>query len=218
MRARIKLTLVAAMAATLMAIMVANASANKISISHGNLLRIEWSSMELSAVGITAVRCALTLEGSFHSTTLSKIERVLVGYVTHASIKNNPCITGSVTVLSETLPWHINYRGFRGILPNITGGIMLVLGSSFRVKNVITGGCLARATTEWPNQAIIEEFEESGEGTRVFKKVRIDEAARLLCVGVEGGSSLTGNLRDIGALREVEGGTPGSQNVAIKLI
>lgn len=217
MRIRSKLILTSLAAALLLAIAVSSASANKISVSHGNLFRIEWSSIELWAAGIAVVRCALTLEGSFHSTTLPKIERVLVGHITRASIKNDPCITGSVTILTETLPWHIQYRGFRGELPNISSAVSAVSGFGYRLNNAINR-CLARTTAESPAQAIIEEFIESGGGNRIFRKVKLDPSATIPCTGVEGGSTITGAFRSTGTLREVAGGVPGSSNVLIRLI
>lgn len=216
MRTGSKLTCIALSAALLAAVMVGNTSANRLSISHGGLFRIEWSSLEFGIQGLTVVRCAVTLEGSFHSTTMPKVQGLLVGHISRASVKNNPCISGNVTVLAGTLPWHIVFRGFSGALPSITGGIVGLLGASFRVVNAITR-CLVTATLEHPGQIMIEEIEGSA-GNRIFRTARTDETATVECRGVEGGTSVNGAFRGAGSIREVEGGRPGSQNLLVRLI
>jgi hypothetical protein len=73
----------------------------------------------------------MTLEGSFHSRTMTKTAGALVGYITRATIKR-PCTGGTVWAhngetnevlggtVSNTLPWHVRYNSFTGTLPNIT--------------------------------------------------------------------------------------------------
>jgi hypothetical protein len=66
----------------------------------------------------TLAACPVTLEGSFHSKTLSKVCGQLIGYITRAT--KGTCQTGAVTILSATLPWHVRYESFRGTLPAIS--------------------------------------------------------------------------------------------------
>jgi hypothetical protein len=69
------------------------------------------------------------------------------------------CETGLVTVLTETLPWHIAYASFGGILPNITRLQFSLIGGSVLIE-VLGSRCLARSTIEQP--AAVEEVLGSG--------------------------------------------------------
>lgn len=214
MRTHRKLMLAGLVAALAMATAVGGASANRLSVSHGNLFRVEWSSFEESAGGVSIMRCALTLEGSFHSTTIPKVRGLLIGNITHASIKNDPCSIGSATLLSETLPWHITYRGFSGTLPFITNVVLGLIGASLRL--FFGGWCLVRTTTEVPLETLLEEgVEEGGGGNRIFRRLRFDSASFVRCVGVEGGSTISFPLHGSGAVRA---GPSGSLNLLVKLI
>ena len=124
--------------------------------------RTTWSQIEVLG-GVSAVRCALTLEGSFHSRTIEKIRGLLVGYVTSASIGS--CSAGSATVLTATLPWHLRYREFEGTLPTITGVSLDLVGASFQGREPTFGvTCLFRTTSEAPltMRAITGEPDEEG--------------------------------------------------------
>jgi hypothetical protein len=113
-----------------LAVAVGGASANRIA-RNNQFWRAVWTPVTLkeNAFGAT-IRCNMTLEGSFHSRTVSKVVRSLVGYVTRA-IGQRPCTGGEfwiyngvevlgATTLPNSLPWHMQYGSFSGTLPNIT--------------------------------------------------------------------------------------------------
>jgi hypothetical protein len=113
-----------------LAVLVGNASANRLSIS-SQTRRDVWTSMEFEA-GITA-RCPVTLEGSVHSTVSSKTAGALSGYVTRAIVGEASCIGGRARALTENLPWHIRYTSFVGTLPDITAISETIIGARFLI-------------------------------------------------------------------------------------
>ena len=123
-------------AALLLASVVSTASARNVSVSNQNI-RVTWSSLELSA-GIT-VRCRVTLEGSFHSRSIVKVARTLIGAITRATIDEANCTNGIIRPRTETLPWHTTYEGFAGTLPNISALFMLI--SRYRFNVIVPGLC-----------------------------------------------------------------------------
>lgn len=217
MRLHRRLTVAGTAAALLLAISVGAASANKLSISHGSLFRIEWSGLNFSSVGGSFIKCALTLEGSIHSTTFAKVRDLLVGYITNAT-PSTPCAIGSATVLSETLPWHLTYRGFEGVLPAISAAVLSIPDISLKLRAGGFGSCLYRPGSEFlpsPFEARMEEPEVSGgEGNRIFRKLAI-VTTTVVCRGVEGGSSATFTMSGTGIIKEAFGG---SVNVLLRLI
>src|SRR5436853_5582788 len=117
MRTSAKLGLTALVAALLLSAAVTTASARTLSASTQNI-RVTWRSLEFVSPVVT-VRCQITLEGSFHSRTIAKIERSLIGHVTRVTVKTESCTNGQPTAETSSLPWHITYEGFRGTLPRI---------------------------------------------------------------------------------------------------
>lgn len=101
---------------------VTTASANSISYS-SRTFRTTFTPLRIGDTGPFmergAVSCNVTLEGSYHSSTIHKVSEALVGYITRASMAS-PCTGGTASFLSETLPWHLEYESFAGTLPNIT--------------------------------------------------------------------------------------------------
>jgi hypothetical protein len=140
MRTRSKLVLVGLGATLLMALAIGSASARTFSITNQNI-RVAFRNLEFEIEGISTTTCRVTLEGSLHSRTIAKVRGALIGYLTRVSTNN--CNNG-VTILTETLPWHIRYESFSGILPNIT--LILIRSSpvSFRVEGGFGISCLAR--------------------------------------------------------------------------
>ena len=142
-RSSIRLVVSASLAALLLASAVATSSANRLSISNRSF-RIIWSPLRLSTLeegGAVAV-CSVTLEGSFHSSTVTKVLRALVGHISRASL-SRPCPlwfhNGSERVLERaapatSLPWHVVYEGFTGTLPNISSAILLFRGVTFTLE------------------------------------------------------------------------------------
>jgi hypothetical protein len=120
--------LVACVAALVLATGVSTASARRLSFSSGPF-RSVWTSAEFEIREAGVIRCRLTLEGSLHSRTLSKVSGALVGYVTRASM-GSPCTGGELHLLAETLPWHLRYNSFTGTLPAIETVRFQIVGFS----------------------------------------------------------------------------------------
>jgi len=111
--------------------------------------------------GEPVARCPLTLSGSFHSATVVKTAGLLVGYVTSAQMAT--CTNGSATILPATLPWHLTYTGFSGILPAISGVRLSMTGFSIAIFiQALQGTCLARTTTREP--LALDFARETGSG------------------------------------------------------
>lgn len=99
-------------------------------------------SLEFAGVFGTA-RCAVTVEGSFHDRTTTKVADRLVGYITRVTL--GECPTGSATVLTETLPWHVRYAASPAPATQAT-----IVGVATRIRETGGVGCLARTTAEQP--------------------------------------------------------------------
>jgi len=117
MRSSLRIGLTALMAAMLLASALSTASARNLEVSNQRF-RVTWSRIELGSSSFT-IRCQLTLEGSMHSRTIPKIERLLVGAITRIHMKEESC-TGGVGRPEQPPPWHISYEGFTGTLPSIS--------------------------------------------------------------------------------------------------
>jgi hypothetical protein len=180
------------------AVAVTSASARTFRISNQQL-RVTWRRLEfLNQENAVLARCPVTLEGSFHTATIEKVRKALVGYITTVRVAR--CETGLVTVLTETLPWHLTYESFSGILPNITRIRLLLVNASFLIE-VLGARCLARTTVERPasGEAIL------GAGGRIEGLVP-DSSRR---IPVRGGLGGFGCLATEGAFR-TEAGDPGT--------
>jgi len=141
-----KLLLMAVGAAVLLGGLTSAASARTLSYSSQSWWHI-WREVRFSGLfGTTS--CQLTLEGSMHERTIPKVRGWLVGFGTRARLGS--CASGTATILSETLPWHEEYAGFRGTLPNVIAIIANFINVSGRVRE--TGGitCLFRSTATEP--------------------------------------------------------------------
>jgi hypothetical protein len=138
---------VASLAAVVLAQVVGVASARRFSISEQRF-DARWPSMKFTGAG-NAIECPVSVEGSFHSRSISKVEGALIGQVTRSSVNNAACTGGQVTILTATLPWHLQYAGFSGRLPSIEVIAVHLINASAQVQP--TGGiaCLIRSTTEW---------------------------------------------------------------------
>ena len=131
---------------------IANASANRLSATSSRLWRVTWTSLKLlNNVNSNTVLCPVTLEGSFHSATIVKTLNSLIGYVKRAAVNNTACTGGHTTINQASLPWHIRYRGYSGVLPNITLIILGLVGVRFEIE---TGGFTCNVTTTASNPFI----------------------------------------------------------------
>jgi len=146
MRIHIRLALAALAATAAMAAIGGSATARNLSISNQQF-RVTYRSLEF--LGSGTVRCAVTFEGSFHTRTIIKTLRSLIGHITRATVKR-PCNGGEEfvfngverlepTTLANTLPWHVRYEGFGGTLPNITSVRLSFEGARWRLRDPIFG-------------------------------------------------------------------------------
>lgn len=145
----IKLSFAAASAVVVLFALVGVASANQLSVS-SQTARITWARAELAGSWGTA-HCRFTIEGSLHTTTTTKTAGALIGYVTSASV--GPCESGSATVLTATLPWHVQYGSYTGLLPTISSLIVNIIGSQWSIREPFGLTCLFTSTAAAPNTA-----------------------------------------------------------------
>jgi hypothetical protein len=121
----------------LLAAAVGTATARNYSFSNQNI-RATWTRLSFEGGAGIILSCQLTLEGSFHRRTITKVARSLIGAITRVRIKEEACTNGTLTPRNETLPWHLTYEGFTGSLPDIVG--ILLLFSRFRFGLDTPGG------------------------------------------------------------------------------
>jgi len=135
-------------AALLLAALVGSATAGKFSVSNRSI-RATWTALEFSG-GFVTIRCPTTLEGSFHSATIRKTVGALIGYISRGTVQR-PCVNGLTWLFSEepnevlggtfrgSMPWHITYRGFSGVLPMPLGLNLEIVGMKFMVRALVSG-------------------------------------------------------------------------------
>jgi hypothetical protein len=160
---RCRLLMMALGAATLLCVGVAGASARSFSTSTQTFRAIyrpflpeepmreeeRNEQFEITSELATIYRCRLTLEGSFHARSIAKVAGALIGYVNRATLAE--CAFLSTRLLTETLPWHVRYRLFSGVLPNIATLSTSVIGLSMSVTEpMFRTTCLGRSTAEEP--------------------------------------------------------------------
>jgi hypothetical protein len=202
---RSKLIFAGLAAALVLALGTNSASARNLSFSHSELFNASWSQVRFIGGGGAAAECDVTLEGSFHYRTFLKLRDTLIGYITRAI--GNHCSTGSATVLTTNLPWHIRYQGFVGTLPNISGiRLRLILGE-FRVRVNIGVECLAKATETEPTEAVANL--SAGTERRLVVSATADPNARFRCGMFTGGFEGTATVREAPL---------GNTNILVKLI
>jgi len=142
-----KLLLSVVGAAVLLGALVSTASARVLS-SSSSTFRATFSRVDYTG-GFGTMECALTLEGSLHARSISKVPLGLIGSITRAIF--GTCPRGSATILQESLPWNVRYMSFEGTLPNITAIHVRVLYPAFRIREPTFGiTCLAQTENEEP--------------------------------------------------------------------
>ncbi len=207
-------TAIAALTASValaLALTAATASARNFSVTEreGEVL---WRELHFNAAGREII-CPVTLLGHFAERTIPKIVGTRVGIIRHAEplfgAEPSPCTGGTITILNETLPWNINYLGFRGQLPRIETIRRSLIGVSFRVTPRGETTCLTGTTTRDP---AFSEAEVSGSrvtGVRADETIGIPLSGGFLC-------SLAGNgtLRGTGTVLNL----PRNQSITITLI
>jgi hypothetical protein len=209
MRSYLRLMLTALLAALALAAVVATTNAKRIEVSNQNI-RAVWeaaSPMEFVGAFEVAIRCRLTVEGSFHSRTFSKVSGQLVGYLTRGTI-GRPCTGGEVWVANgvetfpngerpNTLPWHIQYISFSGALPRITRLRLSVSGFGLLVSSFGID-CLYLSTSFSPPSGELEINETTGEVTGV----RPDETVSVPVFQTLSGICASGRFRGAGRVTQ----------------
>jgi hypothetical protein len=137
-----------ALAATLvLASGITTASARILSVSESSFLA-RWNSLEF--ISLVTIRCRVTLDGSFHSRTIQKVARALIGAITRVFI-SHPCTGGEGWADDGTpnpggttnrLPFHLTYENFTGTLPEIRTIGLLLSRISFVLQ--VGSGCTGR--------------------------------------------------------------------------
>jgi len=136
MRTSAKLGLTALIAALLLSAAISTAGARSLSVS-SQTIRATWSRLEFNEEGIgLSVRCQVTLEGSFHSRTITKVRGALIGAITRVNVFTERC-TGGFAKGKPPFPWHITYESFTGTLPTITSVRLLL--ARFRFLLIVPG-------------------------------------------------------------------------------
>jgi hypothetical protein len=182
MRNRSKLLLAGLTAALLLGALVSAAPANRVALS-SQTFRATWTGLRF--IGATTPTCEVTIEGSFHSRTMSKVLEALIGYVTRARILEF-CTGGLVKLLTEALPWHIRYNGFAGALPVITRLKIRIIGFEF----LLNSSCLFRSSATSPIKAEITR----NTGTGAAESLTPEASAIPLISGEEFSCGFTARL------------------------
>jgi hypothetical protein len=165
---RTRIALATPVATLVLCAAVGSATARRFELS-STTFRITWPELHAEFVYLEtnqrmSIKCPVTVEGSFHSRTLSKVSGSLIGYVMRESVNEAACIAKSLTLEFEgireapssaklqLLPeaWHIRYTSFSGILPTITQIRVLFSGFALRAYELTLGTCLYRSTAASP--------------------------------------------------------------------
>jgi hypothetical protein len=194
MRNRSKLLLVALTAALALGALVGTTSATRFSTRVQQSVRATWSSFIFNTA-LGSITCAVTLEGSFHSRTFSKVAEALIGYVTNAQL--NTC-NGTASFLTEGLPWLVRYESFEGTLPGITALKVRVVMMRWQVVQAgLT--CQYQSSPTSPVRAIIHTGSVSGR----MENIQLNESAVIGTTGMCG----NGFLRGTSGIVTILGGT-----------
>jgi len=145
-----------------MAAAVSSASAQRFTTDETRFTA-RWTGLTFVGAEFFNITCPVTLEGSFHSATITKTPNALIGFVSRASVATASCTGGRATILAASLPWHVRYRNFTGALPNITAIGVSLVNASFAIQDNFFGfNCLARSTAENPANGEINRNAATG--------------------------------------------------------
>ncbi|HEX4805644.1 MAG TPA: hypothetical protein VFU94_07065 [Conexibacter sp.] len=170
---RVRGLLAVLVAAAALAACVGSASAQALALANSGV-RYVFPEFTMTAPGFT-VKCPVTMEGTFHSRTIAKTAGTLIGYITRVAIRTESCTGGRITAL--TPPWHLQYGGFTGVLPEIRTVEMRVVEAGFLME-IMGISCLYRTTSVTAAGLISELLREK------VATVRWSEASRIpLLVG-----------------------------------
>ena len=163
MRRSLKLTVMALAATTLLGAALSSASARNLSFS-SQAIRATWTHLDFDTGMGIIIECLITLEGSFHSRTITKTANALIGAITRAWSKQDSCTQGIAAMFNgveryngattpNTLPWHLTYESFAGELPNITRIRLLFGRFRFGIRDML-GACTGQYGTAANNITI----------------------------------------------------------------
>lgn len=177
MRTRSKLLLASVAATAIFAFAVGTASANRLENPVAERgFRATWTSLTLEAGG-RRIACPITLEGSFTARTFAKRARTSIGLVNRAT--RGTCSEGTGSILTETLPWDVEYNSYGGTLPNIERVTLLLIRASFRASNGIA--CLAGTEANEPARAIVRVNSGSITELEMDTSAQIGQAGGFFC-------------------------------------
>lgn len=193
MRNHAKAAVLSLAAAIFLAVGSPAASANNFRLNEDDILA-SWNPLRIT-MGDQTISCPVTVHGSFHSRTVDKSPGSLDGFITSAVVNDSACTNGRVTILTEALPWHIQYDSFTGELPEIASVTLRFL--DIRILIDPTG---ALPTCLWGTAAgdpaiFIAELNESGQVTAL----RADENRTI---------DLSGPLCEIAGTTRLAGSAP----------
>jgi hypothetical protein len=151
------------------------------------------------------VRCPVTLEGSYHSRTISKVAESLLGYIMRALLASSQCTGGSGSVFATTLPWHVRYYSFNGTLPLILTIRTRIVGARFRIND----GFVCTITTT-PSEPIVGILQLESGSARVLNL----ESGPEIFTGIECQFIRT----KITGASEVFAGTSGTARITVTLV
>lgn len=154
MRYSPKLFIATLTASLTLAATISTATANRIAFDEQGFRQPMTEFTVSESGGGFAVSCRITLEGSFHSRSISKASEALIGYIRTAAVEPL-CIEGRMRILTETLPWHVRYESFSGTLPNITGINLRDVGMALAIEKGLSAVCLLKATTANPAKSTL---------------------------------------------------------------
>jgi hypothetical protein len=202
MRTRTKTMLCAFTTTLALATAVASVDARRLEFSNQRL-RMTWNPLNFSNAGRGfSTNCPVTLEGSFHSRTLSKVSGSLVGYVTRTYVDRANCAPNLIFFASgmpeseiNTLPWHVRYDSFSGTLPLITEIKLQVI--DFRPEIELNSTiCRFKSTAARPLYLLVT-ITETGRLEKVLPTtatIPFNEGNPLLCppeIAISGRGSIT---------------------------
>jgi hypothetical protein len=173
MRNYVRVLAVLVCAPVFVAVVAGTAFGRRIEVNNQGF-RIAWRSLRFfSGEGTPDLTCPVTMEGSFHSRTISKVSGQLVGYITRVTVAPQtepPCTytngASRLVILNEMLPWHLRFDSFTGTLPAIRTLKWQIIGAGFSITTPF-GPCLYKSTTARPLDFYFFLTETEGRGTSI---------------------------------------------------
>jgi hypothetical protein len=140
-----KLILAFAVVATALLGMTSVASADSVSLAPGGAITSTSLGRLQFVGGPITPECNVQLRGTLRSGRFAKVDGVLLGQITGATITNCTTFT-SAAVLG--LPWNLRYAGIEGTLPDgVTGLRLEIENAQFEVTVIGIFRCLSQGDT-----------------------------------------------------------------------